>query len=97
MAGEAPTSAKLAERRRRRSLPETSKGFLLALETLGLSSCPLNWPDVPSRERRMARELELGPDERPIMLLAVGYPDAEGAVASSYKKSLNDLRTYNQP
>lgn len=72
-------------------------GFMLALETVGLSSCPINWPEVPERERRMARALDLAPDERPIMLLAVGYPDAEGAVACSHKQSLKHLRTYNKP
>ena len=72
-------------------------GFMLALETVGLSSCPINWPDVAERERRMARVLDLAPDERPVMLLAVGYPDPEGAVACSQKQSLERLRAYDRP
>lgn len=67
----------------------------LALETLGLSSCLINWPDVPARERKMARLLGLMPDERPIMLIAVGFPDPEGLVAASIKKPLCELRSYN--
>jgi nitroreductase len=70
-------------------------GFLLALETLGLASCCVNWPDIENKEIRMAELLHLDPDERPVMLVAIGYPDPEGLVANSTKKSLSQLRTYN--
>jgi nitroreductase len=70
--------------------------FMLALETLGLSSCPINWPDVEHRERAMEEVLSLEPDERPVMLLAVGYPDPEGLVAYSEKKELSQIRSYNK-
>ena len=69
--------------------------FVFALETLGLSSCCINWPEIESKEMKMAQLLGLQPHERPIILIAVGYPDPEGLVASSHKKSLSDLRTYN--
>ena len=69
--------------------------FMLALETLGLSSCPINWPDMEEREQRAAELLALAPDERPIMLISVGYPDPEGKVAFSAKKPLQLLRRYN--
>lgn len=69
--------------------------FMLALETLGLSSCPINWPDIERYERAMAQLLRLEPDERPILLMSVGYPDPEGAVAFSQKKALDHLRRYN--
>lgn len=71
-------------------------GFMLALETLSLSSCPINWPDLADRERKMAEALDLEPDERPIMLMAFGYPDPEGAVAYSRKLSLDTIRSYNR-
>ena len=61
--------------------------FMLALETLGLASCPINWPDIEGRERQMDRELELPPHLRPVMLIALGYPDPEGGVPFSAKKS----------
>jgi len=70
-------------------------GFLLALETLGLSACCVNWPDIESQERPMASLLRLSPDERPVMCLAIGYPDPNGMVAASTKKSLSQLRRYN--
>jgi nitroreductase len=61
--------------------------FMLALETLGLASCPINWPDLEPLERKMEHELNLPPYIRPIMLIAVGYPDPDGGVAYSAKKS----------
>jgi nitroreductase len=70
-------------------------GFLLALETLGLASCCVNWPDIDEKEVRMAKLLHLDSDERPVMLIAIGYPDPEGMVANSTKKSLPQLRSYN--
>ena len=69
--------------------------FLIALETQGLSSCCLNWPDLEPQERRMAKLLGLEPDERVIMLIALGYPDPEGLVAYSEKKPLAELRSFN--
>jgi nitroreductase len=61
--------------------------FMLALETLGLASCPINWPDIEYRERLMDRELELPPHLRPVMLLAVGYAEPSGGVPFSAKKA----------
>lgn len=69
--------------------------LLLALETLGLSSCTINWADISYRERRIAKFLNLAADERVIMMIAIGYPDPEGMVAFSAKKSLDEIRRYN--
>lgn len=69
--------------------------FMYALETLGLSSCALNWPDIEYRERRMAKLLSLEPDERVVMLISLGYPDPEGLVAYSQKKPLSEIRIFN--
>lgn len=70
--------------------------FILALESQGLSSCCINWPEIDSLEQRMAELLGLEPQERVIMLIAVGHPDPEGLVAYSHKKSLSQLRSYNR-
>ena len=72
-----------------------SMSLVYALETLGLSSCCINWPDIEEREQEMERVLQLEPDERPIMLIAVGYPDPEGLVAYSQKKSVEQLCRFN--
>lgn len=69
--------------------------FVYALESQGLSSCCLNWPDIESRERQMAKVLRLEKDERPVMCIALGYPDPEGLVAYSQKKQVSQLCQYN--
>ncbi|MEB8328229.1 nitroreductase family protein [Flavobacteriaceae bacterium KMM 6897] len=69
--------------------------FMLAIETLGLSSCPINWPDIESLEKGMEKVLNLKKFQRPIMCMAVGYPDPKGKVAYSEKKSIEKLRQYN--
>jgi len=72
-----------------------SMSFIYGAESLGLGTCCINWPDVEEREREMDSVLRLERDERPVMLIAVGYPDPEGMVARSQKKPLDQLRRYN--
>jgi nitroreductase len=67
--------------------------LMLALETLGLSSCPINWPDLDVPEQKMASRLRLSDFERPIMLVAIGYADPQGMIPYSQKKSINVIRT----
>ncbi|WP_404427719.1 nitroreductase family protein [Ureibacillus chungkukjangi] len=69
--------------------------FILGLETQGLSSCIINWPDIESREKEISKFLNLNKNERVIMLIAIGYPDIEGKVAYSKKKDLEEIRVYN--
>lgn len=72
-----------------------SMALVLALETLGLSSCCLNWPDVEEQELEIANVLKLDGDDRVVMLIALGYPDQTACVAYSQKKPLSQLRGYN--
>lgn len=65
--------------------------LMLALETLGLASCPINWPDIEVREARMQQALQLDSIERPVMLIAIGYADPTGLVAYSEKKTAEQL------
>ena len=69
--------------------------FMLALETLGLSSCAINWPDVASHERAIERLLHLAPDERVILLIGFGYADPTGLIPFSAKKPLSVMRRWN--
>lgn len=69
--------------------------FVYGLEVQGVSSCCINWPDVPKLEKKMASLLKLEKDERPIMLVAFGYPNPEGMVANSTKKAQGQLVKYN--
>lgn len=72
-----------------------SMSFMLALETLGLSSVPINWPDIEELEQKMEQILELKEDERPLMLMGVGYADPEQKIPYSQKKSPQYLIKYN--
>lgn len=72
-----------------------SMAFLYALESQGLSTCCINWPDLPDREAAARDLLRLTPDERPVMFIAVGYPDPDGLVAYSQKKPLHQLCRFN--
>lgn len=71
--------------------------FAFAAETLGLSTCLINWPDIEQKERAMADLIGLEADERPVFLIAVGYPDPGGLVARSEKKSVAELLKFDAP
>ena len=69
--------------------------FILALETLGLSSSVINWPDFEPLEAKMQRRLSLDTSDRVVMLIAFGYAHDEGLVPFSAKKGLDTFRRYN--
>lgn len=73
----------------------SAMAFIYALETLGLSSTGINWPDFGILEKKMVKALKLKHFERPIFLLAVGYPDDTKLVAQSVRKAISALRSYN--
>ena len=68
--------------------------LMFALETRGLSSCPINWPDAEPYESRMAQAAGLERHERVVMLLAMGWPHPDVEVPRSAKKQLGILRTW---
>jgi nitroreductase len=61
--------------------------LMLAFETLGLSTCSINWPDIESAEKKMEKLLNLKSYERPIMLMSVGFAQANGGIPYSQKKN----------
>jgi len=68
--------------------------LMLAFESLGLSTCPINWPDIEQAENKMQDLLGLKDYERPIMLLAVGYAKDKGCIPYSQKKNPDLLIKY---
>lgn len=73
----------------------SAMSFMLALETLGLSSSVINWPDFEPLEAKMQKKLGLKVSDRVVMLIAFGHADPDGSVPHSAKKELDTLRTYN--
>jgi len=65
--------------------------LMLAFECMGISSCPINWPDIEFREKLMAKKLKLNPYQRPIMLLSFGYAQSTGKIPFSQKKTPEQL------
>lgn len=68
-----------------------SMQLMLALEVLGLSSCPINWPDIDFYEKKLIDRLNLELFQRPVMMISIGYPLDNGGVAFSQKKSSDEL------
>ncbi len=73
----------------------SAQSFVLALETLGLSSCMINWSDIPSNNERLKKFLKLEKWERCIMSISVGYADPQGGIPSSVKKDIGTVVKYN--
>lgn len=71
-----------------------STGFILALESLGLSTCCINWPEIPQLNDRMSHALGLRDDERVIMLIAIGYGIDAQKVPRSHKRDLKGLLSW---
>ena len=69
--------------------------FVYAAETLGLSTCCINWPDIEEYEQQADAVLGLEADQRPVMFMAVGYPDPDGMVAYSQKKPNRQICQFN--
>lgn len=74
-----------------------SMGFLFALETLGLSSVCINWPETKSRNTAIREVIELEDDEFVVMLIGIGYADPAGGIAYSCKRSLETVLEINPP
>lgn len=69
-------------------------GFIFGLETQGISSCVINWPDIASKDLEIREALSLSGHEQVIMLIAFGYASPTGLSPYSAKKHLDAARTY---
>lgn len=74
----------------------SAMSFMYALDTLGISSCVINWPDFEPLELKMQKKLGLAPDERVVMLIAIGYADPDGEIPYSMKKDVTTFASYNK-
>lgn len=68
--------------------------FVLALETIGISSCLINWADDKGRDKRMREALGMSEDECVIVSISMGYADDSEMVAYSQRKYNNEISEY---
>jgi nitroreductase len=71
--------------------------FMQALPTLGLASCPMNWPELKVVDANISSLLKLPSFKKTIMLIAVGEPALEGGIPYSQKKSAEQLTHFVDP
>lgn len=71
-----------------------SMALIFGLEAQGVSTCCINWPDIPQKDIRMRELIGLKKYERVIMLIAYGYGDEDGLVPFSQKKPLSMAREF---
>jgi nitroreductase len=65
--------------------------LLYALETLGLGSSCVNWPNMPHHEQAIRKHISMEQDELVMLLIAVGHPAPEGMIACSGRRSLDTV------
>jgi nitroreductase len=69
--------------------------FLFACETLGLSTVCINWPNLPDRDVRIRKLIQLEQDEFVVMLIGLGYADPAGKIPYSAKHEIEALMSCN--
>lgn len=60
--------------------------FMLALQSMGLSTCSINWPDRSSSDKQLARLVTIERFEKVVMMIAIGVAKEGGRVPFSAKK-----------
>jgi len=65
--------------------------FMQTLPTLGLASCPMNWPELSVVDKKITQLLKMPNHKKTIMLIAVGEPKPDGGIPYSQKKSAEEL------
>jgi len=68
--------------------------FVLALESMGVSSCFMNWPHIYQLNKKAFKELELKPYEIIVTTIAVGYADKNVTYAISQRKEVDQILEY---
>ncbi|WP_372767941.1 nitroreductase family protein [Pseudoalteromonas sp.] len=71
-----------------------SMQFMLAAETLGLSTCAINWPELEKLDEQVSKLLKLPQYKRIVMFIALGYAKPKGGIPFSDKKTAEQLIYY---
>ncbi|MGE7139303.1 nitroreductase family protein [Luteibacter sp. NPDC031894] len=67
--------------------------LVMALHSLGLATCCLNWSRGPRDDRALRRAMPLAPHHTVIMMLAVGHPSDTLKVCYSARRAPRDILT----
>lgn len=70
--------------------------FLFGLETQGVSSCVVNWPDIETRETAFHRLFNIPIHKRGICFIALGYANEDGLIPYSEKKEAQNIIKFNE-
>ena len=68
-----------------------SMSLIYALHSLGVASCCLNWSQAPVNDKKLREEFNVKPQHTIIMMLAIGYPDADNKVCVSSRKPVDEI------
>ncbi|WP_051292700.1 nitroreductase family protein [Olivibacter sitiensis] len=68
--------------------------LMLALETMGVSSCPINYPDMSWLDNEIERILDLQRYQKGVMLISIGYANEDSPIPFSAKKQVNEVLTF---
>ncbi|UPR47535.1 nitroreductase family protein [Vibrio cyclitrophicus] len=68
-----------------------SMQLMLALDSLGLASCPINWPEIDRNNEKISKILGLSDTERTVMLISTGYERSGVKVPYSDKKEVAEV------
>lgn len=71
--------------------------LILALQSLGLSSCCLNWCVEADKDEAAHRAGGLEPAERIVMFVAVGHAADDALVPRSPRRPLDDVLRFHEP
>ncbi|MGK9120870.1 nitroreductase family protein [Olivibacter jilunii] len=70
--------------------------FLYAAETLGLGTVCINWPNLPDREKKIRKLLDIKSYEFVIMMIGLGYPLDAGKIPYSAKRPNENVLLFNE-
>lgn len=67
--------------------------FINSLQAAGISSCVVNWPSIPAKERAIAKRLRMGRAEAVVLSIAIGYAEEGHEPPESIRKSVDTVLT----
>lgn len=71
-----------------------SMSILMALHSLGIGSCCLNWSKGVIDDLRLRKKINIAPNHTILMLMAVGYPNENLKVCYSARRPLEEVYSY---